>query len=506
MYGNEKGIEFISKQELITAWNSLAKDNIGKIFYFLESNPLILFLLIKKLLTLFHNEIIKNIQSIYNKLSSIFKYKQDDINPHIKTTKTLEKVMKPMLKEYHKDIFLNKKQSEIDSIKIIDQIKSFYQNDPIIKPYITKDIKQQLNNIFTIQNSNLLNMFDNLTKIFLFIELNEPKLCICLPEKLQYQLLPKQSESLNNKIIPIFPYNKTSKEYSVIIPPPQFKSNQFIYASFQPIVYIKPKTQVQSIYNNHQVKNKIRLAIFDRINHNNGNNIYMNVFSTRISKLTKHNNINNKNELIKNPFVKPNNNSYCKNEMCTSCKESSMEKTKIINKRHFNYDMKLTSYSRPQSNKKAKNGLTISTEFEYSNIFQNKRKNGRNNYTIKNNTDENNMSSTIPHNCLSKVHSKKKFANVEKTEKRKVGLKNGISLYKNYCFKKRYNYITRLKYNTRLNKKVNQAQSVKTSLSNPNLKKILHSHLFYNANHTISMIHSKQENSNAFTSRSNAGS
>jgi hypothetical protein len=194
---NDKGIEFITKQELIKAWNSLAKDNIRKLFCCLKGRPKVLFLLLRKILTLFNQEIIQNIRSIYNQLSLIFKYRQDGINLDIQSNHTLEKVMKPMLKEYHKDIFLNRNQSNFEYGAIIDKIKHFYHNDPLIKPYVNKEIKTHLNKIFTLMNNNLLSMFDNITKIFVYLELHEPTLCISLQDEFQYHKLQTQMNHLH---------------------------------------------------------------------------------------------------------------------------------------------------------------------------------------------------------------------------------------------------------------------------------------------------------------------
>ena len=508
---NDKGIEFITKQELIKAWNSLAKDNIRKLFCCLKARPKVLFLLLRKILTLFNQEIIQNIRSIYNQLSLIFKYRQDGINLDIQSNHTLEKVMKPMLKEYHKDIFLNRNQSNFEYGAIIDKIKHFYHNDPLIKPYVNKEIKTHLNKIFTLMNNNLLSMFDNITKIFVYLELHEPTLCISLQDEFQYHKLQTQNESSSHlQMISVFHSNNTnnntntiSNEYVILIPSPQFKHNQFPYNSFQPIVCFKPLTKTNSKYKDQSMKNKLRFTIFERtnyhINNNNNNNTYkktcLHPFSSRNSNVIKHHSSNIKVNSLHHKGLQ--------NDLCNSHKEFFNEKTKLMNKRFFNYDIKLTSCSKPHSKSKNKNRLTISTEFDGVN---HKHKNGRNNHFIKHNTDENEKQLTIQHDYLSKVPSQKRFKNVAKTEKGKKGMKSGISIYRNYCFKNKKNYNTRMKYCARLNKKIHNAQIVKTSLSNPNLKKIINNNLLYAYENAVTTVNSKQEiSNNAFTSRSNAG-
>ena len=287
---------------------------------------------------------------------------------------------------------------------------------------------------------------------------------------------------------------------SILIPSPQFKHNQFPYNSFQPIVCFKPLTKNNSIYKDQCMKNKIRFTIFERTNcHNNNNNTFkktcLHPFSSRNSNVIKHHSSNIK--------VNSMHRKGLQNDLCNSHKEFFNEKTKLMNKRFFNYDIKLTSCSKPHSKSKNKNRLTISTEFDGVN---HKHKNGRNNHFIKHNTDENEKQLTIQHDYLSKVPSQKRFKNVAKTEKGKKGLKSGISIYRNYCFKNKKNYNTRMKYCARLNKKIHNAQIVKTSFSNPNLKKIINNNLLYAYENAVTMVNSKQESSNnAFTSRSNAG-
>jgi hypothetical protein len=85
---------------------------------------------------------------------------------------------------------------------------------------------------------------------------------------------------------------------------------------------------------------------------------------------------------------------------------------------------------------------------------------------------------------------KRKKANFKETAREKLKLRQNIIF--------RHHFVEYTKILEKINELLDNCCQ--------NLKKILHSHLFYNANHTISMIHSKQENSNAFTSRSNAGS